>query len=584
MKTLRANIVVLTAFFILALVFTFPLILHFGDQALGGMDANFFIWQSWWFKKAIFELHQNPLGRMDYLFYPNGVSLANGYDGLISVAIQLLLTTFFSPVVSYNLFALISYTFSGFFAFLLIKRLISNRWASFLGGIIFGFSSYMLARGIAGHANLLSAWTIPLFILLYLRMEERGNPKSSVGAGLALTLVAFASWQYFFIILFFLFFRFVYQFFFEWDKKWLTIGNHLLNRSFAIFFLTAVLTTLPFTVPLIAGYLGHGTTRPNFSEYLLGSANLVSFVTPPPTANLGGDIGQFVYKRIPRFNDPEATYFLGFLEIIFLLIAIKKVVKDRDRTENNLIFWLLSGLFFLILSLGPVLFILDQPVVPLPYAVIPLLPFLNLIRVPARFSIILFLCSAIVSAAVIKRLSVGLSQVKQLGFFMAIFAILLTERLSLPFPLLQESHSYFYQKLSREKEAYAVLDLPLWDINHNALGNFAQITHQKKLVGGYIYSRALSEESLAFINGNPFLQKASCHNFSEGNDNQEIAGKQLKPILKEVLSQNNIRFILLHKEVLNLNECAGYKTFLEGYFQGEPIYFEDTELRVYKID
>lgn len=59
---------------IIAIICTYPLAFTFNRLFGPASDNQLFIWNFWWFKHAIFELHTNPF-YTNYLFWPEGISL-----------------------------------------------------------------------------------------------------------------------------------------------------------------------------------------------------------------------------------------------------------------------------------------------------------------------------------------------------------------------------------------------------------------------------------------------------------------------------------------------------------------------------
>src|SRR5512143_526654 len=60
----KRNLLVLALYTALALVLTYPLVLHFGDAVPGtttwSMDEYGYVWNNWWFKHAVLDLGTNP--------------------------------------------------------------------------------------------------------------------------------------------------------------------------------------------------------------------------------------------------------------------------------------------------------------------------------------------------------------------------------------------------------------------------------------------------------------------------------------------------------------------------------------------
>lgn len=72
----------------------------------------------------------------------------------------------FGPIFSWNLLSLLAAPLNAFCAFLLLKYLYKNNAAAFLGGYVFGYSSYVMGQ-LLGHLNLDFVCLIPLAVLFF---------------------------------------------------------------------------------------------------------------------------------------------------------------------------------------------------------------------------------------------------------------------------------------------------------------------------------------------------------------------------------------------------------------------------------
>ena len=77
------------------------------------------------------------------------------------------LTWLANPVVSFNVLTLLAPALSAWTAFLLARYLTRDRFASFIGGYLFGFSSYELGQ-LLGHLHMDLIFIVPLLLLFAL--------------------------------------------------------------------------------------------------------------------------------------------------------------------------------------------------------------------------------------------------------------------------------------------------------------------------------------------------------------------------------------------------------------------------------
>src|SRR5436190_13122304 len=71
----RRNLLVLLAYFLLTLVLTYPLILHFTTHVAGdGSDDPALAWNLWWVRYALLDLGTSPI-YTNYMFFPIALNL-----------------------------------------------------------------------------------------------------------------------------------------------------------------------------------------------------------------------------------------------------------------------------------------------------------------------------------------------------------------------------------------------------------------------------------------------------------------------------------------------------------------------------
>src|SRR5207248_8792234 len=165
------HLLVFGGYLLLTLALTYPIAKDLFTRVPGGGDAWQHIWNLWWVKHALLDLHTNPY-HTELIYYPNGVNLYLHTlvltAGLIGIPLQLL---GFGLVPTYNLLILLSFLLAGYGAFLVCHYLTGHTWASFAGGFVFAFSPYHLAH-LFGHLNLASLQWIPFYVLLLLKAVD----------------------------------------------------------------------------------------------------------------------------------------------------------------------------------------------------------------------------------------------------------------------------------------------------------------------------------------------------------------------------------------------------------------------------
>jgi hypothetical protein len=491
LRALLEHLGVLGAYALLAVLLTYPLAFRLSTHLPGdGGDTNIFVWNLWWIKKALTELHTNPYWT-DYLFYPEGVSLVFHtlvpFNGLLGIPLQ----AFVSLVAANNLIILVSFALSAYGTYLLIRYLGTDPLPAFIGGIIFAFCPYKFAH-LLGHFNLVSTEWLPFYILALLKLtndSKRGGIYPSLSCAVFLLLIALCDFYYLVYALIFTALVVVYRIqadgfggFLRRDCRRLATALGLFLIGFAPFLAMAANDLLREGHMMVRGWGGATGFQ----------ADLLSFITPSPLHPLLGPLVQPI-TRMFKGNLAEATVFAGYLPLVLGLFAITKL----RSTEPWVRFWSLALFVFFILSLGPFPRILGTGIklIPLPYHLIMRTPILSNLRVPSRFAIMVMLSLAVLTAFSCDRLSRRLeNRASRALIFLGIALTITFEYLAIPFPTFRPVMPKVYERIASEPGPFTVLEIPLGRTSGvtRGLGEFTpsflfyQTVHEKMLIGGHI--------------------------------------------------------------------------------------------------
>src|SRR5262245_24113841 len=173
----RRNFVVLVLYFLIALIVTYPLAFQFTTHVPGtttwSLDEYGYVWNHWWFKYSLFDLHTNPF-QTDYLFYPLGTSLVLYAYTLLHVALALPIQFAFGIIPASNvtvLFSFVTAAFGMYLFMLFLLRMSLRIWdekynagigeiardqnlhvlAAFVGGVVYAFASNRYVYLSLGH-------------------------------------------------------------------------------------------------------------------------------------------------------------------------------------------------------------------------------------------------------------------------------------------------------------------------------------------------------------------------------------------------------------------------------------------------
>src|SRR5438128_443980 len=145
----------------------------------------------WYVRSAPFAISHglNPLFT-SYLDFPDGINLMWQTSvpllGLLLAPITLTL----GPIFAYNLLMTASMALAAWCAFLAFRRHVARPWAAALGGLLFGFSPYMLAQSL-GHPHVGVVFFFPLMLIAFEEAVLR-QQRSPGGLGAIIGLLAAA--------------------------------------------------------------------------------------------------------------------------------------------------------------------------------------------------------------------------------------------------------------------------------------------------------------------------------------------------------------------------------------------------------
>ncbi len=431
----------------LTALFTWPLPYFFFTHHVGesGGDARIYLWNLWWVRKALVDLHANPL-RTDYIFYPVGIGLALHTLALLHGVLFVPLSALLGVVAAANAIVCATFVASALATYALCRRLGAGPEGAFLAGVAFGFCPYRLAR-LAGHYDLLSTEWMPLYALALLALVDAGSTRAGLVllAGAAAAACGYTNLTYLsFLALFSLL-----------NVAWVGATRRPSLRAVAARLALVALVAMALLLPLAIEAARDLTSwrylpYPGTGRYV---ADLAAYVRPGPAQTVLG-------PRIGRAFDRDLTDTTVFPGYVLLGAGIAVLASRRAR--RGLGFWILLGACAFVLSLGPSLRVAGRDLgLPLPFAVLPHIPVLQHMRAPSRFSILVVLALAVLLAA---GWTTCLARVRRpsarLLLTAAVAALMVAEYLAVPVPLFQAGAPEVFARVAREPGDFTVVEIP----------------------------------------------------------------------------------------------------------------------------
>jgi hypothetical protein len=267
------------------------------------------------------------------------------------------------------------------------------------------------------------------------------------------------------------------------------------------------------------------------------------------------------------------------------------------------LFWAAILFLFLVLSLGPYLYIDGDKSfsvagvsfsVPLPYQIYDRIPVFGERRIPARMLVFGILAlsalSGIGSAALLQRIS----RVRQAAVPVAallLVALAAADYWSPPISLSTFQTPAALESIADEPGDFSVLDLPLGratgstaagDNTGGYIASYYQTVHGKRTLGGYV-ARA-SRTTIAWIGQEPGFRYLACTACTE-----PVSGEDVEPrAIRAKFAQHGIKYAIVHKLYpdgqpvpLHPDTLAKWDAYLRDV-AGMELMLDDGEVTVYR--
>ncbi|HYN88534.1 MAG TPA: hypothetical protein VER55_08380, partial [Ardenticatenaceae bacterium] len=404
MRRLPAAILALLGYLALSLLLTWPLARHLTTHAPGnGTDDPAILWNLWWVRFSLTVLHQNPF-QSDFLFWPLGINLVfytlTVLNALLSIPVQLSV----GLVAANSFVVLFELSIAGLGMFLLAAHLLARHndlWGlsrstraavAFVAGAAFTFAASRFVYLSLGQYNIAASHWVPWMVLAAVRLGDTPDGarrrRAALLAGLFLLFNGWTEFTYASFLLIFL------GLLWAWHALWsLRSGRWRRVVQISIGYLAVILLFLAGMSPILWQMFQDLRTEGDFLVEGLGFANvfsndLLGFLVP---THLHPIFGRVVAEGL------DFAY-LNFAYIGWALVLLAGVAL-LGRARGAGAFWAAGAIVFGLLSLGPTLRLNGRELdLPLPFDLLLQLPFFKANRYPSRYSVMIALCLAVLSA------------------------------------------------------------------------------------------------------------------------------------------------------------------------------------------
>jgi hypothetical protein len=347
----------------------------------GNGDYGVMVWNLWFVNEALTRLH-NPYWT-NWVYFPVGTwlskhTLAAGFFPLAFAVQKLSFGSLLYPLYAYRLAIWGCFASCLALGYLLFIELGFSRGVALVPAVAFAFCRYSQLHSPHIH-HLAGAALLPGVALLVVRLCRDPRPIRAFCLAAILAYFVYVTEFVAFVAIAVLVSGVA-------ALLWPRTRTDLLGILNALGLNTILLSGLLCTAlvaPFLGAWVRDRANPPKERQSSVTSANLAGFFVPDPDfTHLYGKFFAGWNAQVRRGVAGRET-FLGFP---LLLLGAIGLVSSRSRVAG---FGAVLFLFFLVLSMGPELKILeDNTELPLPYAVLRLVPPFEMARSPVRFVLV----------------------------------------------------------------------------------------------------------------------------------------------------------------------------------------------------
>ncbi len=614
MKWMRLHhwVVALVGYTTLTVALTFPVIFHLGDAIMGPYLADDSLWYTWYpyaFRQALAAGQDPSTTHLLYALLPH-IQLFAASD--INGAVGALLLSFMAPLAVYNVLILLTFILSGFTTYLLVNEFVPNRWAAFIAGCSYTFSTYHFWRVLSGLSLSSMEW-MPLAAWRVFAFYRRPTWANAVWMGISLALMPLSDLYLsaYFLPVFGLTFLVGLL---TLGRRWLTRPRNVL-RAVAALALTAAVS-----LPLLASSLHvdpdvQAAIAQKMSSTEHFSGNVVTYLFVQPANPIVGRFTARLYTHVPASAlSPETAGYLGLVAMALALVGLL-VVRSRPRPRAQY-FWLVIAVAAFLISLGPRLQVAGKTLLPLPfYGLLYDWPILSSFRAPNRMApmVLLAVCvlagygldalfaraQAFIEARTpsdgttspwawrTRRLTIPL-----LGVLLIAASLGENIQFSVPYPFTHVPVPVVYEQMAVDPVPGLVLTLPVYPHGSDL---FYQTVYHRGLVTGYpirtTYTMIRTFENIPGVSLFDWPDSSRIANDPDAVANGELHDIfPLQETVQQGLQRDHIRYVVLRADATGPSHHVfpPIEPWMKPWLQqqlGAPLYDNRAEgLTVWRID
>jgi hypothetical protein len=487
------NTLALAFYTTLAIIVTWPALVHLRDRVLGAYPGdNFqFLWALWYTAHAIVDLHSSPFFDPN-IYFPFGFSLFRnlGEVSPATILVSIPLTRCFGEVATYNLLIIISFALTGFGTFLLARELRANFSGALLAGIGVGFCAYHFAHA-SGHLSLASTQWIPFFFVYLERTLRKPSARNALLLGLFYALSALVSWYYASLL------PIAAILYLSLRLNYLKEGRRLsrLIKPGLIAAVCAAALILPFAVPYMLA-LKQGTMEArSLEESQAFSASVADFFIPSVRHPLFGHWVAQHWRSGANGVWGEWELYLGTL---ILPLAILGIAFSKERRITAGLIAMCAGTF--VLALGPSLYLVHPPSlqaaanmaplshIPLPVQLLKDIPPFSFLRGWARAGFFVQLAIGLLAAQGCTYL-LGLIPHRQVALrrvvAVAILSLATLDSMAVPFGMASVGPRPVDRWLAAQPGKFPVMEYPIPEHAYSGPAMYYTRFSGKQIIMGY---------------------------------------------------------------------------------------------------